>query len=89
MTKKATIKNGGFFKAGHVIVTTVKKNGDEDSKVYEVSGRVKIEENEKGYILHFQSFSSSRISVSNRGRVSGGRSYRQQHIIVDEYEMEE
>ena len=86
--KKAIIKDGGVFKSGHVIVTTVKKNGDEDNKVYEVSGKVKIEKNEKGYILHFQSFSTSRISMSNKGRVSGGRSYRQQHIIVDEYEME-
>lgn len=87
MTKKATIKNGGLFKEGHVIVTTIRKNGDEDSKVYPVSGKVKIEENEKGYILHFRSFSTSRIS-GGKGGIRGGRSYKQQHIIVDEYEME-
>ena len=86
--KKATIKNGRLFKEGHVIVTNVKKNGDEDNKVYSVSGKVKIEESEKGYILHFRSFSMSRIS-GGKGGVRGGRSYRQQHIIVDEYEMEE
>lgn len=87
--KKASIKNGTLLKEGHVVITIVKKNGEEDSKVYSVSGKVKIESNEKGYILHFRSFSSSRVSVSNKGRVSGGRSYRQQHIIVDEYEMED
>ena len=86
--KKASIKNGSLFKNGHVIVTTVKKNGEEDNKVYQVTGKVKIEKNEKGYILHFQSFTSSRISAGKSG-ARGGRSYRQQHLIVDEYTMEE
>lgn len=86
--KKASIKNGSLFRNGHVIVTTVKKNGEEDNKVYQVTGKVKVEENEKGYILHFQSFTSSRISAG-KGGARSGRSYRQQHLIVDEYTMEE
>ena len=86
--KSAKIRNGGLFKEGHVVVTTTRKNGDEDSKVYPVSGKVKIEEDEKGYILHFRSFSSSRIS-GGKGGIRGGRSFKQQHLIVDEYEVEE
>lgn len=86
--KTASIKNGSLFKNGHVIVTTVKKNGDEDSKVYQVTGKVKVEPNEKGYILHFKSFTSSRISAGRSG-IGSGRSYRQQHLIVDEYVVEE
>lgn len=87
--KTAKIKNGGLFREGRVVINTEKKNGNTDEKVYSVSGKVKIEEYDGRYILHFQSFSASRFSVSNKGRVSGGRTYRQQHIIVDRYQMED
>lgn len=86
MVKKAQIRQGGFFKKGQVIITTVKKDGtDGESKVYTVNGKVKIESATDGkFILHFASLSGGSFGVSNRGTVSGRTYTRRQDIVVDE-----
>jgi len=88
MTKIAKIKQGGFFKKGQVVITTIKKNGEEgESKVYQVVGKVKIEPMDDKYILHFTSRSGSSAGVTSRGTVSGRVYTRVQAIVVDEYKV--
>lgn len=84
--KTARIKQGGFFKAGQVVITTIKKNGEEgESKVYQTMGKIKIEPMDDKYILHFTSRSGGSFGVTNKGTVSGRVYSRAQHIVVDEY----
>lgn len=84
--KTARIKQGGFFKKGQVVITTIKKNGEEgESKVYQVIGKVKIEPMDDKYILHFTSRSGSSAGVTSKGTVSGRVYTRVQAIVVDEY----
>lgn len=88
--KYAKIRDGGFFKKGLVIVTNIKKNGEEgESKAYTVAGRVDIEPADGKYILHFTSVAGSSIGGNTRGTISG-RSYRRsQNIIVDGFKVME
>ena len=87
MGKKAQIRDGGFFKKGLVIVTNVKKNGEEgESKAYTVSGHVNVERAGDKYILHFLSISGSSLGATSRGTVSGRTYKRNQNIVVDEIE---
>ena len=85
--KTAKIEQGGFFKKGRVMITTVKKNGEEgESKVYSTAGKVKISEMDGKYILDFASVSGGSIGANSRGTVSTRAYTRSQHIVVDEYE---
>lgn len=86
MVKKAQIRQGGFFKKGQVIITTVKKDGtDGESKVYIVNGKVKIDNATDGkFILYFTSLSGGSLGVTSRGTVSGRTYTRRQAIVVDE-----
>lgn len=87
MGKKAQIRDGGFFKKGLVIVTNIKKNGEEgESKAYTVKGHVDVERAGDKYILHFTSVSGSSMGVTSRGTVSGRSYTRNQNIVVDEIE---
>lgn len=87
MEKIAKIKNGGIFKKGTVIITYIKKDGTEgESKVYTISGKVKIKEMDGKIILHFLSISGGSLRYSKSG-VSGGSYTRQQNIVVDSYEF--
>lgn len=84
--KTARIKQGGFFKKGQVVITTIKKNGEEgESKVYQVVGKVGIEPMDDKYILHFTSRSGSSAGVTSKGTVSGRVYTRVQAIVVDKY----
>jgi hypothetical protein len=87
MGKIAKIRDGGFFKKGLVIVTNIKKNGEEgESKAYTVKGHVGIERAGDKYILHFMSVSGSSMGATSRGTFSG-RSYTRNHdIVVDRIE---
>lgn len=88
MTKKAKIVQGGLFKKGRVIVTNILKNGEEgESKVYTVSGKVKITPMDGKHILDFVSVSGGSIGATSRGTVSSRVYTRRQSIIVDSYEM--
>lgn len=85
MGKKAQIRDGGFFKKGLVIITNIKKNGEEgESKAYTVKGHVNVERAGDKYILHFMSVSGSSMGVTSRGTVSGRSYTRNQNIVVDE-----
>lgn len=85
--KTARIKQGGLFRAGQVVITTIRKNGEEgESKVYQVVGKVKIESMDDRYILHFTSRSGGSAGFTSRGTVSGRVYTRTQNIVVDEYE---
>lgn len=87
MDKKAQIKDGGIFRKGTVIITNIKKNGEEgEQKVYTISGKVKVNEHEGRYILHFNACMGGSMRVSSKGTVSGGNYLRKMDIIVDEYE---
>lgn len=87
MMKSAKIKQGGFFKKGRVLVTTIKKNGEEgETKIYTTSGKVKIEQMEGKYILDFMSISGGSFGVSSKGSTSGRVYTRRQSIVVDSYE---
>ena len=88
MVKKAQIRQGGFFKKGQVIITTVKKDGtDGESKVYTVSGKIKVEKMADGrYILHFVSLAGGSMGATSRGTVSGRVYTRRQDIVVDSYQ---
>ena len=91
MGKIAKIKDGGIFRKGTVIITNIKKDGTEgESKVYTISGKVKIREMDGKHILHFYAVTGGNMRVSNRGTVSGGSHTSQKDVIVDSYEyMEE
>ena len=91
MGKIAKIKNGGVFKKGTVIVTNIKKDGTEgESKVYTISGKVKVKEMDGKIVLHFNVVTGGSMRVSSRGTVSGGSHVSQKDIVVDSYEyMEE
>lgn len=87
MTKIAKIKQGGFIKKGRVLVTTIKKNGEEgESKIYTTSGKVKIEPMDGKYLLDFLSISGGSVGFSSRGSTSGRIYTRRQSIVVDSYE---
>lgn len=87
MGKRAQIRDGGVFKKGLVVVTNIKKNGEEgESKAYTVSGHVKVKEMDGKYILNFMSVSGSSMGASSRGTVSGRTYKRNQNVVVDEYE---
>jgi len=88
--KTAKIKQGGFFRKGRVLIRNIRKNGDEgESKVYIVSGKVKISPMDGKYILDFTSISGGSAGVTSRGTVSGRVYTRRQSIVVDEYTIEE
>lgn len=90
MGKRATIRNGGFFKNGLVVVTNIKKNGEEgESKAYTVKGKVAVERSADKYILHFTSVSGSSVGITSRGTLSARGYNRKQSIVVDDYEFEE
>ena len=90
MEKMAKIRQGGFFKKGQVIITNIKKNGEEgESKVYTTSGKVKIEDMDGKHILHFTSVGGGSFGVTSRGTVSGRSYNRVQNIVVDSYEFVE
>lgn len=90
MTKTAKIRQGGFFKKGRVLVTNIKKNGEEgEPKIYTVSGKVKVSPMNGKYILDFTSISGGSAGVTSRGTVSGRVYTRKQSIVVDEYTIEE
>ena len=90
MGKRAQIRDGGVFRKGLVIVTNIKKNGEDgESKAYTVSGHVRVEEMDGRYILHFMSVSGSSMGATSRGTVSGRSYKRTQNIVVDEYEWVE
>ena len=87
MGKIAKIKDGGIFRKGTVIITNIKKDGTEgESKVYTISGKVKIREMDGKCVLHFYAVTGGSMRVSNRGTVSGGLHTSQKDIIVDSYE---
>lgn len=87
MTKIAKIKQGGFIKKGRVLVTTIKKNGEEgESRVYTTSGKVKIEPMDGKYLLDFTSISGGSFGATSRGTTSGRVYTRRQSIVVDSYE---
>ena len=87
MGKKAQIRDGGFFKKGLVVVTNIKKNGEEgESKAYTVKGHVDVERAGDKYILHFMSVSGSSLGATSRGTISGRSYTRNQNIVVDEIE---
>ena len=86
--KTARIKQGGFFKKGQVVVTTIKKNGEEgESRVYQVVGKGKIEPMDDKYILHFTSRSGSSAGFTSKGTVSGRVYNRTQAIVVEDYKI--
>lgn len=86
MSKMAKIMQGGLFRKGRVIVTNILKNGEEgESKVYTVSGKVRITPMDGRYILDFTSVSGGSAGVTSRGTVSGRVYTRKQSIIVDSY----
>lgn len=88
MTKKAKIQQGGLFKKGRIIVTNILKSGEDgESKVYTVSGKVKITPMDGKYILDFTSISGGSMGTTSRGTVSGRVYTRKQSIIVESYEM--
>jgi hypothetical protein len=90
MEKKAKIKNGGVFRKGMVVITNVKKNGEEgDEKVYTISGKVKVEDYGDKYILHFNACTGGGLRVSSKGTVSGGSYNRRMDVVVTEYEIME
>ena len=87
MGKIAKIKDGGFFKKGLVIVTNIKKNGEEgESKAYTVKGHVYIERVGDKLVLHFTSVSGSSMGATSRGTISGRSYTRNQNIVVDRVE---
>ena len=87
MEKKAMIRDGGIFKKGLVVITNIKKNGEDgESKAYKVNGKVKVECVGGKYILHFTSVGGGSVGVSSRGTVSGRSYTRSQNIVVDSYE---
>ena len=88
MTKVAKIKQGGLFKAGKVMITTIKKNGEEgETKVYAISGKVKVEDMDGKHILNFTSISGGSAGITSKGTVSARGYTRRQSIVVDEYEI--
>ena len=90
MAKKALIEQGGVFKKGRVMVTNILKNGPEgETKVYTVSGRVKITPMGDKYILDFTSVSGNSFGMTSRGTASGRVYRRQQSIAVEYYEIRE
>ena len=87
MERKAQIKDGGIFRKGTVILTNIKKNGENgDEKVYTISGKVKIEPHDDRYILHFNACMGGGLRVSSRGTVSGGSYVKRMDVVVAEYE---
>ena len=87
MGKKAQIRDGGFFKKGLVIVTNIKKNGEEgESKAYTVKGHVDVERAGDRYVLHFVSVGGSSTGMTSRGTFSARSYTRNQNIVVDEIE---
>ncbi len=90
MEKIAKIRNGGLFKKGQVVITNIKKNGEEgESKVYTISGKVKVEDMGDSHILHFTSVGGSSFGVTSKGTVSGRSYTKMQSIVVSSYEFVE
>ena len=88
MTKNAKIKQGGFLRKGRVIVTNILKDGSEgESKVYTVSGKVKVSPIDGKYVLDFVSVSGGSLDATNKGSVSGRVYTRRQSILVNGYEF--